>query len=297
MSPPDAGPASAATVAAALRAASRSLGLAGVEGPAGDARRLLIATLACSSLDLLRDPERILSEAEAGRYAHAVARRCAREPVWRIAGEREFYGRPFALSPATLDPRPASETLITTAVELARRSAQPPRVVDVGTGSGCLLVTLLCELPGSSGLGTDKSAAALATARSNARRLGVEARALWAVADCLAGVVGPFDLVVSNPPYIPTATIAALEPEVREFDPRLALDGGPDGLAVYRRLVQTLPSAMGDGWVLLEVGHDQADAVAALLHGALGNRLVGLEFVGDAAGMRRCVAGKTRRGR
>jgi release factor glutamine methyltransferase len=297
MSPPEAAAASSATLATALRTALLSLRRAGVDAPAVDARRLLVAALKCTSLDLLTYPERVLSPAEAERYALAIARRCAREPVSRITGAREFFGRAFALSPATLDPRPASETLITAALDLLRQEgAQPPRrVLDVGTGSGCLLITLLCELPEAIGLGTDKSPAALHTARSNAHRLGVAGRALWAVADGLAGVVGPFDLVVSNPPYIPTATIAGLEPEVRQYDPRLALDGGPDGLCVYRRLFTSLPAMLGEGWVLLEVGHDQAEPVAALLEGVLGDRLTRLELIRDCTGTRRCVAGKTRR--
>ena len=194
-----------------------------------------------SSADILRAPERALSPA-AGRSVLRgyIERRARREPVSRILGERDFYGRSFAISPATLDPRPDSETLIAAALELVREEAwttRPLRILDVGTGSGCLLLTLLAELPAATGLGTDISPAALDAARITPASLD------WLIASngCrptpLKASPGGFHMLVANPPYVRTAEIAALEPEVRSFDPVQALDGGADGLDFYRRLV------------------------------------------------------------
>ena len=227
-----------------------------------------------------------------------IERREQREPVSRILGERDFYGRAFALSPATLDPRPDSETIIAAALEIAREESwlsQPLQILDVGTGSGCLLLTLLCELPHATGLGTDISPSALETAAHNARRLGVEDRAAWLRADALESVSGPFHILVANPPYVRTPDIAGLDPEVRDFDPIDALDGGPDGLLMYCRLTSGISNVVaGGGWIVLEVGHDQADPVTALLKAK--NAGIDPESIRirlDVAGKRRCVAAKT----
>src|SRR5262249_33095260 len=144
------------------------------------------------------------------------------------------------------------------------------RLIDVGTGSGCLLVTLLCELAGAHGTGTDLSPAALEVARANAERLQVADRASWLMADALETISGPFHMLVSNPPYVRTSDIAHLEPEVCCFDPLSALDGGADGLALYRRLAAPIAKVVPGGWSILEVGYDQADAVAAILAEAIG---------------------------
>src|SRR5262249_44131133 len=149
------------------------------------------------------------------------------EPVSRILGRRDFYGRTFAITSATLDPRPDSEILITATLELVREDGladKPPRIIDIGTGSGCLLLTLLAELPAATGLGTDISQAALDAARANALAMGLAERAEWLQADALEGVPGGFHIVVTNPPYIRTGEIPELEPEVRSFDPVQALD-------------------------------------------------------------------------
>jgi release factor glutamine methyltransferase len=286
------------TLGTALRQATADLRRAGVEGAGDDARRLLGAVLSLPAAQVLARPERLLSPEEAERIGHCVARRVAREPVSRILGIRDFYGRSFAISPATLDPRPDSETLITAALELAGREgwlARPLRILDVGTGSGCLLLTLLAELPGALGIGTDTSVAALDVARANARRLGVAHPAHWLAADALEAVRGRFDILICNPPYIPTATIAGLDAEVRCYDPPSALDGGEDGLRFFHRLLSRMEEVVVDGWVVLEVGHDQADAVAALLAskgwaGSAGD----IRFYRDVAGRRRCVAARAR---
>jgi release factor glutamine methyltransferase len=285
-----------ATVDAALREATAKLRYAGVDGAGDDARRLLAHVLGLSSAELLTRPERELGAESASCFARAIARRCDREPVSRIVGKREFYGRSFAISPATLDPRPDSETLIEAVLDIVRlenRLASPLRILDVGTGSGALLITLLCELPNARGVGTDISAAALEIARANAGRLGVADRGEWVVRDALDGIEGEFDILVSNPPYVRRGEIAALQPEVARYDPWASLDGGADGLDFYRRLADGIPEVVTDGWLVLEVGHDQADAVAELLLRA-SPRLTpqALRFRRDVAGVRRCVAAR-----
>jgi release factor glutamine methyltransferase len=240
-----------------------------------------------------------LTTAELQVLRSFVERRRQHEPVSRILGEREFYGRTFAISPATLDPRPDSETLIAAALEIVREEGWmscPTGILDVGTGSGCLLLTLLCEMPQATGLGTDISAAALDTASLNADRLGLGRRAVWLRADGLESIAGPFHMLVANPPYVRTGEIPALEPEVRNFDPTDALDGGPDGLAMYRRLLPRIANVISaGGWVVLEVGHDQAADVAALLASKeAGIDAAGIRIHHDVAGRRRCVAARTR---
>ncbi len=289
-----AGDAARPTLGAALRQATADLRRAGIDGAGDDARRLLVSALGLSAAQVLARPEWQLSAAEAESFRRCIARRVAREPVSRILGEREFYGRSFAISPATLDPRPDSETLIEAALALAAEngpSARPLRILDVGTGSGCLLLTLLAELPHALGVGTDTSAAALDVARANAGRLGLAPRAQWLAADALEAIGGPFGILISNPPYIPSAEIAGLDPEVRCHDPLQALDGGEDGLRFFHRLIARMAQVVPDGWVVLEVGHDQADAVAALL-GSSGSS--DIRFYRDVAGKRRCVAARTR---
>lgn len=287
------------TLAALVRGGTAELARAGVEGAAGDARRLMGAALGLTGAEMLARPERPLAPDEAERFHRFIARRLAREPVSRILGRREFYGRDFVISPATLDPRPDSETIVATALDLVAREGgrqAPLRIVDVGTGSGCLLLSLLCELPHATGIGTDISDAALAVARDNARRLGVAERAAWRMADLLEGVKGNFNLLVTNPPYVRSGDIPHLEPEVRSFDPHAALDGGPDGLAFYRRLATAIPTVIPDGWIVLEVGYDQADAVAALLQRpAAGIDRDSVVYGIDATGKRRCVACRTRK--
>jgi release factor glutamine methyltransferase len=286
------------TLGAVLRRATADLRRAGIDQAGNDVRRLLAAVLGLSAAQVLSQPERRLSPEQVERLGRCIARRRNREPVSRILGEREFYGRSFAISPATLDPRPDSETLIEAALERARREgwlAAPLRILDVGTGSGCLLLTLLCELPNAVGVGTDISEAALEVARDNARRLGVEHRAQWLMRNALEDIGDRFELLVSNPPYVRSEEIARLEPEVRCFDPRSSLDGGEDGLQVYRRIAAGIPSAIPNGWIVLEVGHDQADAVAGLLEpNPSGIKVGDIEFCQDVTGTRRCVAARTR---
>ena len=291
---PDAGAAQQLTLGEALRRATADLNRAGIEGAGNDARRLLSAAVGCSAAQVLARPERPLSTAEVESFGRFITRRAAREPVSRILGEREFYGRSFAISAATLDPRADSETLIDAALTLVALEGwqrRPLRILDVGTGSGCLLLTLLLELPTAVGVGTDVSVAALKVARANAGRLGLAPRAHWLCGDLLEAVRGPFHILISNPPYIPSRQIAEVEPEVREYDPAVALDGGEDGLDVFRRLIAKADEVVANGWLVLETGHDQADRVAALLAARGCGKL---RVHRDVAGRRRCVAARTR---
>jgi release factor glutamine methyltransferase len=284
------------TAAAVQRLLAGELRAAGIEGAGDDVRRLTAAVLEFSTADLLREPEATLSAAQFDLLHAYIERRKRREPVSRILGRRDFYGRTFAITPATLDPRPDSETIVTVTLELVRQEGwlrRPIRILDFGTGSGCLLATLLCELPGATGLGTDISEPALAVARDNARRLGVEQRSVWSQHDGLEGVAGPFHIVVANPPYVRTAEIPGLQPEVRNFDPVAALDGGVDGLQFYRRLAPAVAGLTHGGWVVLEVGYDQADEVARLMAAAPGIEPAAVRLHCDVAGKRRCVAART----
>lgn len=249
------------TLGAFLERAAETLRTAGIEAPRHEARWLVDAILGERRLDGARR----LSAAEAERLEDALVRRAAREPLDRILGEREFWSLPFRLSPATLSPRPDSETLVEAALALLPDRARAWRLLDLGTGSGALLLALLSELPAASGVGVDLAPGAVATAAENARLLGLAGRARFALDDWAARETGPFDLVISNPPYIESAVVATLEPEVRRFDPALALDGGADGLAAYRALLPAARRLLAPGgWLVLELGLGQATAVVTL---------------------------------
>jgi release factor glutamine methyltransferase len=287
------------TLAAASRRWTAELARAAIEDAAADVRRLVAAALEIPPARVLAEPERRLTAAELATLRGYVARRGRREPVSRILGWREFYGRPFTISPVTLDPRPDTETVVEAALQVIREEGWRERpglsILDVGTGSGCLLVTLLCEIGAARGTGTDISPAALEVARANAERLQVADRVSWLLADALETVSGPFHMLVSNPPYVRSHDIAHLETEVCCFDPLAALDGGADGLVLYRRLAARIAKVVPDGWAILEVGYDQADAVASILSDAIGSEAVAdTRIYRDVAGKRRCVAVRTR---
>lgn len=236
---------------------------AGIETAGLDARLLLQHATGLSHETLIAEPERLV---EADRFRALIARRRAREPVSRIKGGREFYGRSFILGPQTLDPRPDTETLIEAALACAPRA---PRLIDLGTGTGCILVTLLCELPEASGLGTDISEPALAIAKFNACRHGVADRACFMTANWFEGVAGRFDLILSNPPYIPTGEINGLMADVRRYDPRATLDGGCDGLEAYRALAEGAGTHLdASGQIIVEIGIGQEAEVTAIFRRA-----------------------------
>lgn len=292
-------PASAqsATLAQALRALSSELRAAGISSADQDARLLVSAAAGLSREDLIRMPEAKLPAGSLQMLAAFRSRRLAQEPVSRILGERHFYGRPFRINASTLDPRPETETLVDAALELVKHeswTSGPLRILDVGTGSGCLLATLLAELPGATGLGTDICPAALAAAAENAARTGVGARARFAHSRSLAGIDGEFAILVSNPPYIPSAVIETLERGVRDYDPRVALDGGADGLAAYREIADGLITVVPDGWALFEVGAGQAGDVGRILQRQIGAaRIRQIRMWTDLGGHDRVVAVRT----
>ncbi|WP_081689145.1 peptide chain release factor N(5)-glutamine methyltransferase [Inquilinus limosus] len=275
-------------IAEALRDGTARLAVAGIDSAMSDARVLLMAALGWDRTALLSRAAEALPEAAAARYAGFLARRAGREPVSRILGRREFWSLDFALGPATLDPRPDSETLVEAA--LAAAPDRILRVLDLGTGTGCLLLAVLHDRPAAFGVGVDRSEAAARVARDNARALGLANRAAFLVGDWATALGVRFDLVLSNPPYIPEGEIAALEPEVRDHDPRLALSGGADGLDAYRALAAALPDLLEPGGTaVVELGIGQAPAVTEMFRGA------GLDIAGtphDLAGIERCVVAK-----
>jgi release factor glutamine methyltransferase len=278
------------TRAEALRELRRSLTEAGFETAALDARLLLLEAVGISATELITGPDLPLTLEQATTLSAFLRRRLNHEPVARIVGEREFWGLPFRLSPETLVPRPDTETLVETALDLLPDSQTPLRVVDFGTGSGCILVALLHELPQAIGLGVDLSFGALVTARANANDNQVGNRCHFALSRWADAVSGPFDLIVSNPPYIASGVIPRLDEEVREHDPRLALDGGPDGLEPYRILLGEAERLLAPGGLLaVEIGYDQAEALSSLagLHG-----LEILRIAHDLSGNPRCIAMK-----
>ena len=251
----------------ALLAVRSALELAGVEGAALDARVIVRHALGLAPLALATEPDRPVEEAEALAIRDLVARRLAGVPVARLLGVKEFWGLEFRLSPATLIPRPDTETLVEEALRHCPDRDAPLRLLDLGTGSGCIMAAILSERPRAWGLGIDRSEEAAATARLNAARIGLGPRAAFLVGDW-ARALGDaaFDLVVSNPPYVEAGIIPSLAREVREHDPGLALDGGEDGLEAYRAIATALPGLLRPGGhALLEVGEGQASAVAELL--------------------------------
>lgn len=278
------------TLAEAVAAASARLAAAGIEAPRRDARLLICRLLGSGPELLLGHPERDVSAEESARIEAAVARRAAREPVSRILGAREFWSLSFALNEATLDPRPDSETLVAAVLAETVGRDTPLRLLDLGTGSGCLLLALLSELPLARGCGIDVSEAAVAMAAENARRLGLADRAQFHRHAWEAGLdleAGSWDVVVSNPPYIASAEIAELAPEVAGYDPAAALDGGPDGLDAYRALIPAAAAVLAPGGLLaLEIGQGQAADVEELLAAA---GLRPLRRAADLAGIERCL--------
>jgi len=249
--------------------ATATLAVAGIEAPQREARLLLAALLDLSPASIFGYPERPVAADRAAAFRTVIARRAAHEPVSRILGRREFWSLPFRLGPATLDPRPDSETLVQAALDLIGDRSAPLRLVDFGTGSGCLLLALLSELPAAWGVGIDRSIEAAGIAAANAQALGLADRVRFAVGSWGEALAGPIDLIVSNPPYIPAGDIAGLAVEVRAFDPHLALDGGADGLDAYRALAPDLHRLLAhNGHAVLEIGQGQADPVTGILDGA-----------------------------
>ena len=281
------------TVETARRSLTARFKSGGIDSPELDARILVGAALGLDLTGMIAAATRPVTAAEAVRLEDFAGRRLRGEPVARILGSREFWGLPLQLSAATLVPRPDTETVVALALQMLRAGpgADRPRIADLGTGSGAILLALLSELPDAVGVGTDISAAALRTASANARNLGLARRAAFVACDYAAALSGPFDLIVSNPPYIRSAQIASLDAEVRDHDPHRALDGGFDGLDAYRRIAPEATRLLAPGGALvMEVGLGQSGDVQGVM------RAAGLAPAGrpkpDLTGIHRAVTGR-----
>jgi release factor glutamine methyltransferase len=282
------------TIASLRRALSEEFRRAGIESAQADARLLVAHALGIDGARMLADGARALAPAESAAIETLARRRLAREPVARIVGVKEFWSLPLRVTPAVLVPRPETETVVESALDGLGADARLTRlrILDIGTGSGALLLAMLKELPNARGVGSDISAAALEVARDNAARLGLGvglgARCTFVASDIGNALGGVFDLILSNPPYIARAAIPALPPEVRDFDPNLALDGGADGLDGYRAIAADAGRLLAPGGrLIVELGAGQEAAVAALFTKA-GLRVGGARA--DLAGIARALS-------
>lgn len=241
---------------------------AGVDSPVLDARMLIEAGAGVSRLEIVTDPRRELSNEQLASVERLVLRRVAREPIGHIVGRKAFWTLDLDVSADVLSPRPETELLVEAALAILPKDADA-NVLDLGVGSGAIVLAILAERPNASAVGVDTSELALAVARRNADKLGLSDRLTLSLGDWHAGLDGVFDLVVSNPPYIPTAEIDTLAPEVARYEPKVALDGGADGMDAYRAILAGLPRLLRVGGAFaFEVGRGQADAVRALAMGA-----------------------------
>ncbi len=278
------------TIASIIAEAAAMLAASGFDEPRRRARRVVAAALDLSASEVFAHAERTLADGERNRVAALLARIAAHEPLSRALGRREFWGLEFALSADAFDPRPETETVVEAVLARLAERRRDYRILDLGTGSGCLLLALLSELPAATGVGVDLAPGAAKTAAANAATLGLADRAVIVVGNWAEAIAGRFDAIVANPPYIATAAIAQLPREVREHDPRRALDGGPDGLDPYRAIAADLPRLLAPGGVFAaELGAGQDAAVAEILgrHGLCVEALIG-----DLAGIPRCIVAR-----
>jgi release factor glutamine methyltransferase len=272
----------------ALASLKKTFQISGIENPAREARFSLCAASGISPVALITDPQEPLGSA-APRVQEIAARRAVGEPLSRIVGRREFWGLSFTITSHVLDPRPETETIVEAALSiLSDRWEDPMRILDLGVGSGALLCALLTEFGAAHGIGVDVSSDAAEVAQGNLQACGLSLRAEIRVGDWTSGLEGRFDLIVSNPPYIPTADLAGLPREVRDFDPWLALDGGIDGLDAYRRILPESRRLIAPGgWLLAELGGTQAADVTAIANQC---GFTNVRTYQDLAGSNRVVA-------
>lgn len=270
-----------------LDKAVRELRQAGLDSPRREARLLLAGVMGLPSGHLLAYPEQEVDSTQHEHFDAALTRRVRGEPLSRILGWREFWSLDFEITPDVLDPRPDSETLVEGVLARLSGDRAELSILDLGTGSGCLLLALLHELPHAWGMGTDQSPEALQVARRNAQRLGLAERSHFFCADWGASLKGRFDVIVCNPPYIAEGERHALSTAVAEHDPPDALFSGVDGLEAYRVLVRQLPGLLDtEGIMALEIGHEQADVVSELFHGVGAGSV---ELLTDLGGRPRCL--------
>jgi release factor glutamine methyltransferase len=275
------------TIGRLLEEAAARLAAAGIAEPRREARLSLALALGIEPATVLGWPERGIEPERAATAAALIARRAKGEPMSRLRGKREFWSLDFALSPATLDPRPDSETLIAAALADIPDRAAPLRVVDFGTGTGCLLLALLSELPAARGIGIDISPGAVAVAQTNAAALGLAGRADFRTGGWEARIDEQADVILANPPYIPSSEVGRLPREVLAFDPWAALDGGPDGLSAYRPLGAAIRGLLGPASkAYIEIGVGQGLQVARVLRN---QGLTVTAVCRDLAGIERCV--------
>lgn len=278
------------TIGAILAAAQARLKSAGVDTPRLDAILLLAEACGLSEDDIRSRPETPIASAAAAAFEAMLLRRLQREPVSKILGRREFWSLDFVTSREVLDPRADSETLVAGVLAAIPNRNAALRIVDFGTGSGCLLLSLLHELPNATGVGIDVSQPALTVAKHNAELLGLLPRCIFRFGSWGKGIEGTFDILISNPPYIESGVVPGLEPEVADYDPLLALDGGADGLDAYRALLPDMARlAAKDAFAALEVGVGQDVAVARLLAEAGFGEIAVLP---DLGGIGRVVTGR-----
>ena len=275
------------SIADARRALAAQFRNAGLDSPELDARILIGHALGMDHTALAAADTQPLAASATAAIAELAARRLASEPVARIVGAKEFWGLSFIVTPAVLVPRPETETVVELALALIDRQGKRTRalrIADLGTGSGAILLALLSDLPDASGIGTDIDAQALAVARRNAEALGLAARARFLRGDYASALQGPFDLIVSNPPYVARRDIEGLAPEVRDHDPPHALDGGADGLAAYRAIASDAPRLLGPGGrLVVEIGAGQEREVErTLIQGGLAIAAVRHDLLGLA---------------
>jgi release factor glutamine methyltransferase len=278
------------TVGSLLDDAAARLSQAGVGEPRRMARRALGAVLEISPVEMLSRPERVVEDVQVNRVRLTLGRMVAREPLSRILGRREFWGLEFALSADTLDPRPETETIVEAVLRRFPDRDKPLRLLDLGTGTGCIVLALLSEYRNAVGFGVDLSAGAATTARGNAGRLGFADRAHFLVGDWGAAISGKFDTIIANPPYIPDGLLAGLPREVWLHDPHLALTGGKDGLQAYRSLAMDLGRLLGPKALFFgEIGLGQERAVAAII---CASGLVIEAYENDLGGTARCFVAR-----
>jgi release factor glutamine methyltransferase len=278
------------TIGSTIGQVAAALVEAGFDEARRRARRLVAAALDLSPVEVLARTDRMIASDQGERVAAMLRRMLAHEPLSRILGTREFWGLEFTLSADTLDPRPETETVVEAVLARLPEREWPYRFLDLGTGTGCLLLALLSEYPAATGIGVDLAPGAAATATRNTERLGLGTRAAFVVGNWAMGLEGVFDAVVANPPYIASADMAGLPPEVRDYDPPLALDGGTGGLAAYRAIAADLPRLLApSGLFACEIGAGQENAVAGIISAA---GLVIDNVLRDLAGLPRCVVAR-----